>query len=201
MSSVTKRELTYHGLTLPVSFTQADRTSWQPGARDREVRLIVLHSAECSEVQHAAENLAAWAAGPNHPRASWHFAVDCNSVTQSVELYDIAWHAGPVNGYSIGIEQAGKASQTEEQWLDAFSHEVLERTAQLIAVVSGTYDLPIEYCDDPKAIGARGVCMHSDVTRCWKTKGGHTDPGKGYPLEHVLRRAREYQLKAVSEGK
>ena len=191
-------ELKHKGLAVPVSFVRANTSTWRPGARDREVRLIVLHSAECSEVTQAAESLGSWLSGPSAPKASWHFAVDNNSITQSVELHDIAWHAGPVNGYSVGIEQAGRASQTREQWLDPYSRAVLENTAKLIAVIAGMYDLPIEYCSNPKLPGARGICMHSDVTRAWQTKGGHTDPGKDYPLSFVLDRAYALQLKAVS---
>lgn len=194
-----KRTLEYYGLELPITFEPAARGTWQKGAPLRPVRLLVLHSAECGEVVTAAEALAKWAAGPWHPKgASWHFAVDCDSITQSVELDDIAWHAGPVNAYSIGIEQAGRAAQTVEQWRDNYSASVLANTARLLAVLAGMYDLPLDHVANPRDPNARGVCTHADVTRAWKTKGGHTDPGESYPLEEVLRTARAFQLEAVS---
>lgn len=177
----------------------ADRSTWQPGSILRPVRLIVLHSAECGEVPTAAEALATWATGSGHPKgASWHFAVDCDSITQSVEVHDIAWHAGPVNGYSVGIEQAGRASQTTEQWNDDYSASMLANTAKLIAVIAGMHDLPIEHAPNPKLLNARGVCTHADVSHAWGTHGGHTDPGPNYPLERVLEMARAFQLEAVS---
>jgi N-acetyl-anhydromuramyl-L-alanine amidase AmpD len=71
--------------------------------------MICVHVAQTSEVQVAAENLAIWDAGPQAPKASWHCAVDDDSATQSVMFEDIAWHAGPLNPWSIGIEHAGSA--------------------------------------------------------------------------------------------
>jgi N-acetyl-anhydromuramyl-L-alanine amidase AmpD len=161
--------------------------------------LICLHSAECGEVPGAAEALQTWAAGSAHAKgASWHFAVDSDSITQSVEIHDVAWHAGPINGYSIGIEQAGRAAQTYEQWTDSYSAALLERTAQLISLIAAWYDIPIEHVENPKALEVKGVCTHADVTRAWKVRGGHTDPGSAYPMEFVLAKARGYQLEAVS---
>jgi N-acetyl-anhydromuramyl-L-alanine amidase AmpD len=122
--------------------------------------------------------------------------VDSDSITQSVELDDVAWHAGSVNGYSIGIEQAGRASQTLAQWSDDYSSRLLDRTARLLAVLAGLYDLPLEHVERELST-ARGVTTHADVTRCFAVRGGHTDPGQHYPLERVLALARRYQLEAV----
>lgn len=195
--SIEKRDLCFYNLIIPVKFTQAKH--FKKGKRDREVRLIVLHSSENNEGLNVAENLAAWDAGDKAPIASWHFAVDADSITQSVEIHDIAYHCGVVNDYSIGIEQVGKASQSVEQWNDEFSLSVIDKTAQLIAVVAGMYDIPIEYVHK-KLKDARGITMHSDVSREWKVKGGHTDPGPNYPIDFVLQRARDYQLRAIEEA-
>lgn len=164
----------------------------------REVRLIVLHSSEGSEVPTGAEGLAAWGEmRDGHPKgASWHFAVDCDSTTQSVEFENVAWHAGPVNGYSIGIEQVGKASQTRQQWMDQFSMNMLRNTAKLLAVLAGMYDLPLEHVSTG-LVSARGVCTHWDVTKDLCKGKGHWDPGPNYPMEDVLAMARAYQLEAV----
>jgi hypothetical protein len=199
MLTAEPRELRYRNLVVPVTFLAAAGGTWTPGDVAREVRLICLHSAECGEVPSAAESLQTWAAGSAHPKAaSWHFAVDDNSISQSVEIHNIAWHAGPINGYSIGIEQAGRAAQTREQWTDAYSTAMLTRTAQLIALIAAWYDLPIEHVVNPKDPKARGVCTHADVTRAWKTRGGHTDPGSAYPMDLVLAQARSVQIEAVS---
>jgi len=186
------RELKYGALVQPISFFEADPSTWQKPAKTREVRLICLHSAEIAEVANAAEALQQWAAGKGHPiHASWHFAVDCDSVSQSVNLDNVAWHAGPINGYSIGIEQAGKAAQTREQWLDDYSRKELELVSKMVAMLCGIYKLPIEHISDPSLPNVRGVTTHYDVTHSWKVKGGHTDPGPNYPIDMVLARARE----------
>lgn len=192
------RELRYRNLVVPIRFKLANRSTWRHVyVVPREVRLIVLHSSEGSEVATGAEGLAGWSAGPSHPKdASWHLAVDCDSVTQSVEFDHIAWHAGPVNGYSIGIEQVGKAEQTRAQWDDPYSREVLRRTAQLIAALAGIHDLPIEHVTQGLAT-ARGVCTHWDVTKDLCKGRGHWDPGPNYPMDEVLEMARAMQLDAV----
>jgi N-acetyl-anhydromuramyl-L-alanine amidase AmpD len=193
------RELRFRNLVVPVRFLAAARGTWTPSDPVREVRLICLHSAECGEVPVAAEALQTWAAGNAHPKgASWHFAVDSDSITQSVEIHNMAWHAGPINGCSIGIEQAGRAAQTYEQWTDAYSMAMLDRTAQLIALIAAWYDLPIEHVMNPKVPNCKGVCTHADVTRAWDTRGGHTDPGNAYPMDIVLANARAVLLEAAS---
>lgn len=194
---MTIHQLHWRNLVVDVSFVPAKLGTWSRSSGDREVRLICLHSAECSETSKAAENLASWSAGKQAPLASWHFAVDSDSITQSVPLNDTAWHAGPINGYSVGIEQAGRAAQTVEQWADEYSMAVLRNTARLVALIAGLYDLPIEHCVNPKAPGARGVCTHQDVSKAWAVKGGHWDPGPNYPLDFVLQMARTIQLDAV----
>jgi N-acetyl-anhydromuramyl-L-alanine amidase AmpD len=179
---------------MPVDFVPAHQSTWSRWlkTRPRVVRLITLHSAECGEVDNAAEALAGWAHGESHPvGASWHLAIDSDSATQSVELDDIAWHAGPINYYSIGIEQAGRASQTEAQWLDAYSQRVLANTALAVAILAGTYGIPLEHAIDLKWPATRGVCTHADVTRAWKNPKGHTDPGPCYPMDRMLELARQ----------
>lgn len=194
---MSSRTLSYRTLCLPVEFRQAHQSTWSYGRiRPREVRLIVLHSAECAESASAAEALAGWATSSNRPKASWHFAVDSDSITQSVELDDVAWHAGYCNGYSIGIEQAGKAAQTAAQWSDEYSAKMLANTSRLLAILAGMYDLPLEFVDTDLA-NARGVTTHAAITKAFKVRGGHTDPGANYPMEAVLARARAIQLEVA----
>ena len=166
-------------------FTPANRTS---------IDLLVVHTAECAEVASAAENLQSWTAGPNASRASWHYAVDNDSVTQSVLEKDIAWHAGPVNGYSIGIEHAGRASQDAAGWADDYSRAVLENSAKLAAEICVRWNIPIQKlgAEDLKAGRRRGICGHVDVTNGLTGGKGHWDPGPGFPWVSWLARVREH---------
>lgn len=159
-----------------------------------DITLVCIHTAECGETTKAAENLASWGGGSNANKASWHYAVDSDSVTQSVEEKDIAWHAGPVNGFSIGVEHAGYARQTAEEWADAFSIATLERSAELVGGICERYDIPIRRlsAEQLKAGERRGICGHVDVTNGLTGGKGHTDPGRHFPWEWYLDRVRAY---------
>lgn len=148
--------------------------------------LIVIHTAECAETAGAPDALAEWDAGPNRPKASWHFAVGDGLITCSVDPSLLAWHAGPVNPYSIGIEHAGRAAQTSEQWHDEYSTHQLRASADLVAVLCEIYQIParlVSYSElqvnHKRGVASRGICGHADVTRA--LGGTHTDPGVAFP--------------------
>lgn len=173
----------------PIKYTPA-RNYTKANREPNAITLVVIHTAECAEVASAAENLATWGGGPNASQASWHYAVDADSITQSVREEDVAWHAGPVNGYSIGVEHAGRAAQTAEQWADAFSIATLERSAELVADICHRHDIPVERLGaaDLAAGRRRGLCGHVDVTNGLTGGRGHTDPGTAFPWEWYLER-------------
>jgi N-acetyl-anhydromuramyl-L-alanine amidase AmpD len=165
------------------------------GRGAHEVRLIVLHTAECAEVPSAAEALASWLKGPQAPRAGWHYAVDVDSITQSVRLEDTAWHASAANPYSIGIEHAGRAAQSAAAWGDPFSAGALELSARLVACLCDRYGIDpvrpsLETLKTSHAVGgASGICGHWDLSR--SIGGTHTDPGPNFPWDAYLARVKE----------
>jgi hypothetical protein len=188
------REYRFGKLVVHVRFQRAAPGTFAKGGKGRAIRLLVLHATDGSEVLASAENLQSWLSRPDHPRASWHFVSDIDSITQSVDSDDVAWHAGPVNGYSIGIEQAGKAAQTEEQWADAYSRGMLDQTAKLLAVLAGIHGIPLVFVDRNLKT-ATGVTTHVAVNKWFGIKG-HWDPGPNYPIDLVLSLARKYQSEA-----
>lgn len=166
--------------------------------------LIVIHTAECGEVASAADSLAKWDAGKDRPKASWHFAVADADITCSVDPKLCAWHAGPVNGYSIGIEHAGKAAQTEQQWHDEYSTNQLRLSAMLVAVLCEIYQIPVTLLDSEHIAlehragrQPRGICGHIDITHA--LGGTHTDPGPNFPWGEYLDRVRTIAIGAPSE--
>lgn len=168
-----------------------------PGRRS-PVRLIVIHTAECSESQGSAWAVASWFASPISARASAHYTVDRDEIVQSVRDEDTAWHAGPVNGYSIGVEHAGYARQTPADWADDYSTRMLARSAELVGMLCARYAIPVvrptlEELREGAPDG--GICGHVDVTHALTGGKGHTDPGKSFPwgayLEAVARHVEE----------
>lgn len=175
-------EVTF-GDVVGIPFRQARNFTRGPRS---DVRWLVIHTAECGEVKNAAENLAAWAAGPQAPRASWHYAVDSDSITQSVRERDIAWHAPGANGKGIGIEHAGRAAQQSAQWDDAYSRAVLERSAKLAAGICARWQIPIRRVGKAELrAGIPGICGHHDVSLAFR-KSTHTDPGADFPWDRYL---------------
>lgn len=150
------------------------------------VDLVVIHDMESAESTKTAENVAAWFAGAGAPQASAHYNCDSDSVIQSVRDEDTAWHAPGANHNGIGVELAGRASQTPEQWADEFSAAMLDRAADLIASLCSKHSVPAVYVDAAGLLrGERGITTHADVSRAWK-RSTHTDPGKGFPLASFI---------------
>lgn len=166
--------------------------------------LIVIHTAECGEVDSAADSLAKWDSSAARPKASWHFAVADSDITCSVDPGLCAWHAGPVNGYSIGVEHAGRAAQNVAQWHDEYSANQLHLSAMLVAVLCEIYQIPVTLLDSQHIAlehragrQPRGICGHVDVTRA--LGGTHVDPGPRFPWVEYIGRVQGIALGAPSK--
>ena len=168
-----------------IPFLQA--RNFGPSLPSREISLLVVHDMEYPERPEGAEWCAQFFAGANAPRASCHYCVDSNSVVQCVRDRDVAWHAPGGNHNGIGIEHAGYAKQSREEWLDDYSRAELEISARLTAKLSLLYDIPLRRLTDTdlKAGGARGFCGHVDLTLA-SGKPGHFDPGPHFPWSEYL---------------
>jgi N-acetyl-anhydromuramyl-L-alanine amidase AmpD len=159
------------------NYTPSDRT---------DIRWIVIHSMEAGEASTTAENVAGWFAGSSAPKASAHY-----SIVQSVKEHDIAWHAGGGNRYGIGLEHAGYARQTRNQWLDAFSMRMLKRSAKLTADICKRWDIPVKYVDRAGLKrGEYGITYHREITYAFR-KSTHVDPGKNFPMDLYLQWVQE----------
>lgn len=156
------------------NFTDASRTS-------AEMKHIMIHTMESPEGLTTAEDVSRWAAGPTAPQASWHYAVDANSIVSAVEEEDVAWAAPGANHDGIQIEFAGRAGQTPAQWADAFSRAELVLAAKLVADICRRRGIrAVHGSDFDLSADRRGVYGHDQATRVFK-KSTHTDPGANFP--------------------
>lgn len=164
-------------------FTQVDAP--------RRIDFVVIHDMEMPESVTTAEDCAhMFATLPSDRKASAHYAVDADSIVQCVRENDIAYHAPP-NTHSLGIEHAGYARQTREQWLDDFSQRELRLSAQLMAELLQKYDLPLVFLSPADLVaGRRGITTHANVSKAWG-QTTHTDPGPDFPINWYMDRVRE----------
>ena len=152
----------------------------------RDSDLIVVHTMEAVEKPDTAERVAAWFAGPSAPMASAHYCVDADSVIQCVRESDVAFHAPGVNHRSIGVEHAGYASQSAEDWADPYSLTMLRRSAELVASICRRHGIPVRLLDEAALTRHEaGITTHAAVSRAFR-RSTHTDPGKNFPLAEYL---------------
>lgn len=173
-----------------ISFRQA--VSYYPGRREGPPIWVVIHTAEALEHSRTAENLQSWAAsGPIG--VSWHYAVDDDTVCQSVREEHTAWAAPGANARGIQIELAGYARQTAQEWADAFSSAQLELCAELVARICRRWEIPaVKVGPIEMADGLPGICGHLDVTRgVGVGRTTHGDPGPYFPWARFVGRVRE----------
>ena len=169
-------------------FVQA--THFTKGRSGKTLRMIVLHTMETPETSGRAKQVANWFAGPTAPQASAHYCVDNTAVYQSVKDGDTAWAVDDfdLNQQSISIELAGQASQNASQWLDAYSKNELKHLAELCKTLMVEYGIPAVHLTTAQILDgkSKGFAYHSDITVAKKIAGGHTDPGKNFPITEFL---------------
>jgi len=91
-------------------------------------RLYIVHIAE-----RFYEGTISWFNNPN-AQASSHFVISkTGKIAQLVETNDTAWHAGTANDHSIGVENAGFATE-------ALTQDQLDANARIYAWSMRQYD-------------------------------------------------------------
>ena len=159
------------------------------GRNGAKITQIVIHTMESPEKPDTAESVARWFAGPTAPKSSIHVCVDSNSAVRCLPDTDTAWHSGvwAVNVRSLGVELAGTAKQSKQQWHDQYSTSELHQAAKVVAAWCKQYNIPVVHLS-PAAVkaGKAGICGHNDVTKAFNVVGGHTDPGPNFPWPDFL---------------
>lgn len=163
--------------------------------KPRKIDLIVIHSMEAQEASTTAVRVATWFASKDAPKASAHYCVDNENIVQCVADGDVAWHAPGANNNGIGLEHAGFARQTIDEWNDDFSRSMLELSAQLSADLCTKYGIPPLSLDaNALRAGKRGITTHKAVTDAFNGGKGHWDPGPGFPMANYCTRVAELMV-------
>jgi N-acetyl-anhydromuramyl-L-alanine amidase AmpD len=166
------------------TFVQAK--NYTPKPEGRQIKWLVVHTAEMQESPTGAEALGAWAAGSQAPRASWHYAVDSDSIVQCVLDQDVAWHAPGGNNEGIGVELVGRARQSVSEWEDDFSVAQLGLAARLFGWLAKKHNIPLVFVDaEGLQQGVAGVTTHHQISLAFK-KSDHWDPGPNFPMQRFL---------------
>lgn len=157
-----------------------------PGPRHGPIELIVIHDMEFPEKITAAEDIAAYFKR-GRKKASAHYCVDSNSIVQCVRDTDIAYHAPGANHNGIGIEHAGYAKQTTDDWLDSYGVTMLRaQSAPLVRGLCETYGIPKRWLGvDQVVAGQRGITSHWNVSLAFG-RSTHTDPGGQFPVTQYI---------------
>lgn len=117
---------------------------------------------------------------------SSHYYVDGDSIVQSLHTDLGANHAGSSTGnrYAISYEITGVNGWTRQQWLDRVAWPLLARQ---IARDCRRHGIAVQLLTVAQMRDGRttGVVTHDLMRQAW---GGttHTDPGPGFPLDHLL---------------
>lgn len=173
---------------------------------------LVIHTAETLEVGTSAEALQSWAAS-GKIGVSWHYAVDNNSVTQSVRESDTAYACPGLNARGVHIELSGKAGQGPEGWDDDYSAAVLRNAAELCAAVIRRQKRikAVKLTPSDLLNMQPGICGHvdgRDALRMAKKRGyrhepwydsrrrrmkttTHYDPGPHFPWDDFMTAVRD----------
>jgi hypothetical protein len=117
-----------------------------------------------------------------------HIGIDKEGNTaRYVRDKEIAWHTGGRNTGSLGIELIGFARFGFAGW--RVRRRQLDKAARWLAFWSQEYDIPLR----PDV--ERGVSTHRAQSLAFRTST-HTDPGLGFPLGSVLRKAKRIKRRA-----
>lgn len=187
-----EREATPEAERIVDSFIQA-RHYQKASRKVGDVKWIVIHTAEIPEKGTSAEAIGSYFATMADGRvASAHFTVDVDSVVQSVREKDVAYHAPGASAAGIGIEHAGYAKQTAEQWQDDYSTEMLKLSARLTAKLCREWQIPMRWIDRNGLVrGDAGITTHNEVSQAFK-KSTHYDPGPSFPMAQYVAMVQAY---------
>lgn len=184
---------------------QMTNTQKHSGISGIPTQLMVFHSMECPLRGGYAQSVTNWANTPikqGGPEASWHWGIDPIAIVEMVPSHLTAWHASEANPMSEGLEQAGYARYTYEEWTTPEGMKQLDNVAWLTAQRCIANGIPPVWLtnDQVEAVTKRGnrtikgLCTHRQIDP--ETR---TDPGNNYPYDLLLAGIRFYMNQTTEE--
>jgi len=167
-------------------YVGADYSNYSAGSRTAsDMRWLVVHTIEGS-----ASSAINWFQNPD-ANVSSHFVVDSEgSITQMVDLEDVAWTQGngPYNDTGISIEMEGYANETD------FSEAMYDAVGRLSAWLCETYGVPKRHPSYDIAPcsaydGEGGIIGHNQIPSpydCSRVTNGKTDPGSTWDWDYFM---------------
>jgi N-acetyl-anhydromuramyl-L-alanine amidase AmpD len=159
-----------------------------------DIRRIVIHTAEIQERRDSAEDVAGFFSNPS-TSTSAHACIDNNSVVECVKDKDVAFHALGDNDATLGYELSGFAGQSKAEWDDAYSKQVVERTARYTAGKAHLYGIPARWLTaGQERARESGFVTHAIVSQVFG-EGIRSDPGRFFPYDLFMERVKVHMAK------
>jgi hypothetical protein len=147
-------------------------------------KYITIHNTSNAR-DASAEDEASYAKNRTDGTSS-HYYVDRDSIVQSLDTDLRANHVGSRTGNATGIayEITGTNSKTREWWLNNVAWGLLVKQIRLDCEAHGITPRLLTVAQI-KAGTLTGIITHDQARQVW---GGtdHTDPGKNFPMDHLL---------------
>lgn len=146
---------------------------------------VVLHSTECGDAPGVSDLrgvVSFWQR--QHLGYGAEILIDGDgNLCLAANPNQITWAVENHNTGTISIELVGFAKWGLVDWFKR--RKQLDKLAKVLAWLRVEYGIPLVFNVDT------GVSRHLDQSRAYG--GTHTDPGKGFPLGYVLKKARGYK--------
>ncbi|WP_459332406.1 N-acetylmuramoyl-L-alanine amidase [Arthrobacter sp. Hz1] len=163
-------------------------------------QLFTQHSAQCPLRGGYAVSLTNWANTPlpAGPVASWHSFVDPIARVRMVPWHLAAWVQGYANPFAFGVEAAGYAEFSEEEWLTPEGLKQLENLAHEWVYYweiekSQGNAIPLRWLEtwEVEAVMAgnrdiKGFCTHGQIE-----PASRWDPGPNFPYTRLMDRIKQ----------
>jgi hypothetical protein len=148
------------------------------------IRHIVIHSTEGD----TAAGAATWFANPESA-GSAHIVVDERECYRTLDDTRVPFGAPGTNTDGFHIEHAGFARWDRQKWMT--HDQTLRRGAFKAAFHAIKFGIPLKLLSaNELRDGRSGFVTHATVTEAFH--GSHTDPGRGFPLDHYMELVKQF---------